>query len=61
MEDFKFCVWQFEKDFCKNFIVKVFLYPSYGMYPDKGKFENENFTDGKVTREIYILWKLYNK
>ena len=43
-----------------HFTFKVCLHPSHGMYPDKGKCENENFIDSKVATvlNLYVPQKL---
>ena len=47
--------WHLAKNFC-DYIFKLHLCSftcvhlcCYGMYPNKEKFENENFTDNKIT------------
>ena len=47
-EGSKICTWHLGKD-VHIFNFAVYLCPSYGMYPDKGIFEDEHFTDSKVT------------
>ena len=33
-------------------------YPSYGIYPDEGKFGNENFMDSKGSLQITIYYMI---
>ena len=41
-------MWKF-KHFAVLLIRFNSWYPAYGMHPDKGKFEDDNFTNIKVT------------
>ena len=37
-----------------SYVLKVHLYPSYGMQPDEEKFEDESFADSKVIANTVV-------
>ena len=52
-----FCRWQIK---FSGLYFKVHLYPFYGIYSNKGKFKNENFTDSKFTMKSVKFMALKN-
>ena len=39
-----------------DYVILFLRYLSYGMYPDEGKFENQNFMDSKGLLKICIFY-----